>query len=726
VQVRFTMIPASPAMMAPPIKKQRAGNTPEDPIAARTESALAYRSERVQDLAQRYGTASRAHNQNGDLSSANVPSMMKGTAVGASSFHQSGAALRGGGRPIPSALRDDRLDPSVMRGSSAPVSIPISNKEFSMVPEKQLGIPGSQLRPPPPKPGTAVLQSRRTDAVPPPRQATANSSTKSSPISAKSRLGSPPDSVCGGDGAIARRLEESFQSNVPDSTRSKSAPPSRPPPPQGPPPSTRNESAKVVSFQIPQSEVLVSPDVASQTRTSSAPWVGKPPESTSTPDDNAMSMKNAGVTPFYSAAPPGATPFRATTESSTPPTTARRDLLRNMREFAETPQKPLTSPRGSAVDVKKSPELRFHEELASAEKEKAAALRQVAELQMEIAQIKSSHVNHVGFLSPVSNVISSPIQGRSRRIGTPHPKSKLPKPSTPTELDAERHWLMEATKRTPFEYDSENGTTLVVRRPHGCATEADWWYKAGQLPAKMYANTATVEFPSTIEVAVVIDADQSIFVLHGEGEVRHHSTVTGISTEYGNVDERSGALGSVPYVDKNALDREYSLDELYEYAVSVRGHYCTTIRSFAAALQLHPEPPAADASTMPTNTLISAPKVAVETVDKSVATDTPKVSNVTEESNLHTKTQQSAPLPPVDEDTSSDVLGSFIHLFFSAILGTIWFIVVKLPLRILTSTVVLAASMALLSYLWLYFVDENGQMEIAATSGMYFNRPGIV
>lgn len=723
------MLPASPAMIAPPVKKQRAGNTPEDPIATRTESALAYRNERLQDLAQRYGTATRSQNQNGDHSSASGPPIMKGTAVGPSSFRQPGATLRGGGRAIQSAPRENRVDGTIVRGSTASVSIPLSNREASSAPEKRQEVAASQQRPPPPRPGMAVLQSRMTDTVCPPKQAIPNTSNKPSPILAKPGLASPPDSLYGSDGAIARRLEESFQSNVADPSRSKSAPPIRPPPPQGPPPSARNEAAKMVSFQIPHSQTIASPEIASTSKDTSVTLVGgKSPESTSTPDDAAMSTRDAGVTPFYSAAPPGATPFRASTESPTPPTTARRDLLRNMREFAETPQKLLASPSGPANEVGKSPEFRLHEELASSEKEKAAALRQVAELQLEIAQIKSSNANHVGFFSPVSNVIPSPIQSRTRRIGTPHPKSRLPKPLTPIELDAERQWLMEATKRTPFEYDTEDGTTLVVRRPHGCATEVDLWYKAGQLPAKMYANTATAEFPSTIEVAVVIDADQSIFVLHGDGEVRHHSTITGISTEYGNLEGRSTPLGSVPYVDKNALDREYSLDELYEYAVSVRGHYCTTVRSFAAALQLHPEPQTAESVTAKTIAPISSTKVVVETADKSVATELSEEHNVVGKGSLDTgtKKQESTPLPPGDNDTSSDVLGSFIHLFFSLLFGTIWYIFVRLPIRILTSSLVLAASMALLSYLWLYFVDDNGAMDFGGTSGMLFNRPGIV
>jgi hypothetical protein len=746
------MIPASPAIIAPPVKKQRAGNTPDDPIAARTESALNYRSERLHDLAQRYGTATRSQHQ---LPQQNgIPPPIMKSSIAPPNYRQPGASVRGGGIPPPSASNGKLDASSIARGPPYGNFGTRSNKEVSSVAEMQQERLAQQQRPPPPKPGTAAMQPRHSDIFPNvAKQTTKNSTDQLSPILSKpssssftmTAIKSPPISSLRGDEAIARRLEHSFHANSPDRSRSKSAPPSRPPPPPGPPPGpppfAKDEPAKSVSFRIQNTGSVNSPVTQrDQARPTPMPSLGKSPESTTTPDDTAMSTRDAGVTPFYSAAPPGTTPFRShvIAESPKPVSTARRDLLRNMREFAETPQKPLTSPSGS-IENSKSPELRLHEQLAISEKEKAAALRMVAELQVEISQRKSSESlsqnnKHVGFLSPVANVLASPVQNRGRRVGTPHPKSNLPKPTTPTEIDAERHWFLEATKRTPFQYDAEDGTTLIVRRPHGLATELDLWYKAGQLPAKLYANTANVEYPSTIEVVAVIDADHSIFILFGEGEVRHQSTVSGTSAEYSNVNERSVLLGNVSYVDKHAIDQEYSLDDLYDYASWVRGHYCTTVRSFAAALQLHPEPLSASPAVTVTGTTVSVSE-AVESAEKSIAHDEVVIDKSkteegignlkTEEITSSKKPKPSLP-PPPEDDSTSDVLASFIQLFFSTIFGTIWFIFFKLPIRILTSTLVIAASAVLLSYIWLYLIDDNGGSELGATIRMHSNRPGIL
>jgi hypothetical protein len=728
------MIPASPSVMAPPVKKQRAGNTPEDPISAVTESAINYRSERLQDLAQRYGTATRVQyplsKQNGNCPPSG-PSLVN-SSVAPPQSRRPGESMRGGGRPVPTGLHTYGNGPATMRGPPPGASNFHRSTGGPPVFEAQQKETNSRQAVPPPKPEMATMQPRRSDIFPSvPKQSPISSKPSSSFITAAA-LKAPQPQLYGNDGAVARRLEDSFHAKSPDLSRSKSAPPTRPPPPPGPPPLVKEEPAKVVSFQVPPSSTIISPPIRSNVtsiqQSGSIQYNGKAPENTATPDDTAISIKDAGATPFYSVLPPGETPFRsnAVEELPTPPTAARRDLLRNMREFAESPDKPMLSPSESGGNVK-SPELRLHEQLASSEKEKALALRKVAHLEEEIAQMKSlesnvSNQKNVGFKSPVANSLPSPNDNRNRRKGTPHPKSNLPKPSTPTEIDEVLRCLMEAAKMAPFEYDTEDGMTFIVRRPYGLAKETDLWYKVGQLPVKLYSKSANVEFFSSVEVAAAISCDDSIFILFGEGDVRHHSNVTGMSTDYRNVEERSTILGSITYVDKNAIDKEYSLDELYEFALSVRGHYCTTVRSFAAALQLHPEPITTASVPPPTTEVVKTevkPTV-VETADKAIATDDEVLNKSMKETRVGT--EKSKPPPPLpDDDTTTDVLATFIHLFFSVIFGTIWFIFVKVPIRIFTATIVTAIYILLLSYIWLFLVVDP-----AANVRIYSNRPGIM
>ena len=710
------MIPASPAVMVPPVKKQRAGNTPDDPITARTQNAINYRSERLHDLAQRYGTATRAQQSHNAVQNGYGPSS---TSLAPPQSRRPGESMMGARVP-PTGMNGIVAGTSNTRGptlgaSNARLSAggpPIFQSQHATIP--------SQRSAPPQKPGMATMQPRRSDIFP--------TVTKQSPISSKpsnlfvtaSAIKSPQPPPQTGEVAVARRLDESFQANSTDHMRSKSAPTARPPPPPGPPPLTNEEPAKNVTFQVPQASTIASPP-------NWMPLIGKSPENTATPDDTTSSSKDAGATPFYTSAPPGSTPFRsnASDDLPTPQTTTRRDLLRNMREFAESPDKPMTSPIGSGGSVK-SPELRLHEQLASTEKEKAAALQKVAQLEDEISVIKESNINsnhrNVRLMSPVANMIP-PIEKRTRRTGTPHPKRNVPKPSTPTEIDEERRCLLDAAKKAPYEYDAEDGITFIVRRPYGLATETDLWYKVGQLPAKLYAKSSNVEIFSTVEVAAIIPCDNSIFLLFGEGDVRHQSNVTGMSTDYGCVEERSTAIGNVMYVDKNAIDKEYSLDELCELALSVRGHYCTTVRSFAAALQLHPDPQISRTTPRTSEIITEEMKSkAIDTADKAVATEDLKGNEEEKATKENSQVLKEHPLPHDDEATI-DVLASFIQLFFSMIFGTIWFTFVTLPFRILTTTVVMALSAILLSYIWLFFIDENG--ELGSSMRMDSNRPGF-
>lgn len=750
------MMPMSPAMMAPPVKKQRAGNTPEDPLTARTEEALSYRSERLQELSQKYGTglARPPHGAGPPIgvrtsfgppstaayaaTTTGGPPMIRATNIPQHS-REPGSSMRGGGRPVPTGLAGPPLGgpPPPNRSGGPPV--------FGLQRGTAVAAAPAPAAPAPPnKPGMAIMQPRKSDIFPYvakqspvfTKQAIMTLSPMSPKPSAASvtafAVKSPtrPSTATQDDAALARRLEVSFEANSPSvtSSRSKSAPPSRPPPPPGPPPLAKEEPSKSVSFQSPMhgSPVFSRNNAQKKPPAANTPYAVKQPENT-TPEETT-STKHAGVTPFHpNTGPPGATPYRGSIDTSTesptptPPATGRRDLLRNMREFADTPPKSSSPSSSSYV---KSPELILHEQLASTEKDKATALRHVAELQDEITNMRASEPaglnKHVGFLSPMANILPSPGRTPSsqqrRRVLTPHPKRSLPRPTSPAHVDAERKWLLESTKRTPFEYDAE-GTTFILRRPFGIATELDLWYKAGQLPTKLYANAADVEYPSTIEVAAVIEADNSIFVLFGAGDVRHLSA-TGVSTEYGNVEERASILGTVSYIDKEANEKEYSLDDFYEWALSIRAHYCTTVLSFATALQLDPPPEP-----------VAPPPVSlskeVETADKAVLTDTVKEEPKTEKKVEAKSAKKSAP-PPLEEESSTDVLATFIQLFVSTLIGFVWFVCISLPIRILTSTFVMAGTAVLLSLIWLYVADDNGAGELGAAMRIYSNRPGIM
>jgi len=516
---------------------------------------------------------------------------------------------------------------------------------------------------------------------------------------------------------FARRLDAALSPTdtavaAKTTNRAKSAPPSRPPPP--PPPLApeddlavnKSNNAKGVSFQQPQSgstppsasamATMMGGATAKKMPLKGTPHPSKQPTATTTAPEETGGLSSAGKTPYRSVATLSPEEEGGDADSISPPTTARRDLLRNMRAFADTPP----------------------------EKQKSSRM-----MQQEETATASGAEKTVGFLSPVvigkQKTPQKPgtprAAGHKTRVATPHPKRSQPHPSTPEE---ERAFLQAAAECSAFEYGGY-GAEFIVRRPYGLATESDLWLKAGQKVTKVYAREANVDDPSTLEVvAIVTAADQSLLTVYGAGQARHQPKV-GRTTEFG-IDD---VLGSLTYIDKDANEKEYSLDELYEAATQVREHYCSIVRSTADGLRLRGldgpmmvQQSPASAQDSPRN---SSSATRVETQDKAVATDMvgseqpPAAADKAEQ-------KKPKPAPPPPEDSGPDILASAIQLFFSSIFSLVWFLVVGLPLRILTSTFVLAASAVLLSYLWLLLADDHGAGELGATVRMYTNQPGIM
>jgi hypothetical protein len=445
--------------------------------------------------------------------------------------------------------------------------------------------------------------------------------------------------------------------------------------------------------------------------------------------DKMASVKNAGQTPFHPTKPSPSeedtirtsnatqTPFHSSVENPEPtPQSMRRDLLQNMRAAANTPPE-----KSINITNELSPELRLQKELAQAAKEKAGALRQVAKLEEEVIQLRSSETSaitprgimQVGFISPVHSPtfggMSPPVR---RRIATPYPKRS---PKLASNVDDEKVFRIKAVECCPFEYESDEAS-FVVRRPYGLATERDLWLSAGQVSSRLYTNSADVGNLSTIEVLAKISVDDSYFLLYNDADVQHKKD--GEPIEYGNVQERSTPLGSVTHVDKDGNEKVYSLDNLYEATAAVRQYYCSTVLATATGLQMqNVEKPIPS----PQKELEQSPKK-VETCDKAVATEELKIEEKKDDGIKPAK--KSAPPPAPEESTY--LLSVAMHTFFSTIFGTIWFLFVTIPIRIVTSTLVMGFAVVLLSLIWLYLVDDNGASEIGAPIRMYSNRPGIL
>lgn len=82
--------------------------------------------------------------------------------------------------------------------------------------------------------------------------------------------------------------------------------------------------------------------------------------------------------------------------------------------------------------------------------------------------------------------------------------------------------------------------------------------------------------------------------------------------------------------------------------------------------------------------------------------------------------------PPPEEDGASDVLSTMLGILFSGIFGLIWLVLVRIPLKIFSFTLLVTATGALLSIVWLYLADDHGAARMGAGLGYGFNSPGIV
>ena len=126
------------------------------------------------------------------------------------------------------------------------------------------------------------MQPRRSDIFPTVAKQSPISSKPSNSFVTAAAIKSPPLPMQSGEVTVARRLDKSFQANSTNQMRSKSAPRARPPP--GPPPLIADETAKNVTFQVPQSSNIISPP-------NRIPLAGKSPENTATPEDSTISNK---------------------------------------------------------------------------------------------------------------------------------------------------------------------------------------------------------------------------------------------------------------------------------------------------------------------------------------------------------------------------------------------------------------------------------------------------
>lgn len=282
--------------------------------------------------------------------------------------------------------------------------------------------------------------SRPSGAVPPPpmtkNQNDGGVARRLDPSFALGRI-SPATGSQSTDRAPGAPNSEGMSPSLPGA-RATSAPPSRPPPPPGPPPPVK---------EAPETTTATATTTSSSTTTTtrSRGYASRPPpmtpastkkppatpipepvetpklvreprEPTPAPAPAAVPLSTPAPTPVpatkrVAATPPTTASYSVKTPSGdaavataaaaaagsisgapstnaggAPPTTSRKELIRNLHQYADTPAKPAT-----AQEIPKSEEsglLRLEKEMHKHEKAKAEALRKVAILEAQLQKLK--------------------------------------------------------------------------------------------------------------------------------------------------------------------------------------------------------------------------------------------------------------------------------------------------------------------------------------------------
>lgn len=376
------------------------------------------------------------------------------------------------------------------------------------------------------------------------------------------------------------------------------------------------------------------------------------------------------------------------------------DLDAGLMEGAKTPP----------INNKSSVELRMQSELAQLQKDKAYALRRVIELEEMLHEQGQGPQGDAGpdasgLLRAILHLAET--QGEGAALGwvqdqlakngagaasnpvlgmapLRHPPV-LPRPKRgPSAADLPPEALRSAAERVEHEYVADCAT-FVVRRPYGLAEERELWFKTGQMPAKKYAEAASVSQVSTIEVAAVVRADESLLSVSGPHLVRHESN--GQWHEFGDAPEKGEPLGYVSIVDGNTGEEiQYSLDEVYEGAVAVREQYCLSVLSSAAGIH---------AASKDGTQASEATKLEADKAEKDPAP------------------------PPAPQGDSAVTFGALFSFLWSGLLSLLFNCFVVFPLRVFSFTLAMLISVVLLSILWVYIAEE-GQ------SAYWYNAPGIM
>jgi hypothetical protein len=338
-------------------------------------------------------------------------------------------------------------------------------------------------------------------------------------------------------------------------------------------------------------------------------------------------------------------------------------------------------------------------------------------------------------MSPLRNMVVGRMDSPRRRFKSLTERSmavipvlrNIPhnKPMKQIEYEMRAHF-QEAAQYVPYEFTSSLAT-YVVRRPYGNVTAPELFQYISFRPDADYASQAHVSNLAALEVGVTINADNSALLLFHKAGVRYKTSTTSDWKVVNNVEELDRPLGFVTYIDEQAKELEYSLDDILEEALMVREQYSSSIINTALGLKDRP-PPAAQA-TEAALAKVPSKDVAVETEEKGMMT-APATTVMVEKNGDKAQgaTKTAPPVATLKDDTvgSSDMLTMLMSMILSSVLGLIYFVVIGLPLRIVQAVFVLTVAYAIFNMIYYYMAVDYNNWLIQESGGAAVSSEDLV
>jgi hypothetical protein len=348
---------------------------------------------------------------------------------------------------------------------------------------------------------------------------------------------------------------------------------------------------------------------------------------------------------------------------------------------------------------------------------------------------------------------------RKVRVATPHPKRSSGRDHNNnddnndddsmededaalslTDIERKYHdYFIEAAHNIPHVYTTELAT-FTVRRPYGLVTHPQLFSECSLVDPDKYAQRAHISAVASLELVVNIHADGTLLLLHDSAGVRYKTLTHGLWKEHANVDTLDRPLGTVSYIDTQANQKDYSLDEVLEEALLTRELYGSSMMNAALAFkERQPNIDKALQKAAAMNVAASAsqeqpPPTTSKKQVKEICVGTEDMPFPPESIDVPSKDEKSAPPkdsarknpPPTEElpgGGGSDILTTLIGGFFGLIFSFFWALLVKTPVNIVRMTLTLLMAYVIVSLVLLYAADEHAS--VGANPYYYYNRPGI-